>query len=393
MADKKQKRDFFAHIHAPRVSRYALRVDATWGLGVLLCVLFVILTLTGVLLAAVFEPAFASAYDSVWEISDVYPHGRLLRSVHYLAGNGFVIVALLHLLRVVCAGAYAGERYRNYLYGLTLFVAGFGALASGYFLPMTEISYWALVVGLSMDYIPQVGSFLKGLVMGGQTLGDVTMVRLYVLHVVVLPLMMLGVSSLHLWRIRKDQGLLKPKGLSEAELEPVSYKAAVTRELTVFLSACLVLVLAALWFPVELEPRPVPAYPPNPVKAAWFFIALQETLSYSVLWGGLLPIVALVVFFVWGPRFAAPGTGELAPWRRRLFFGTTVGIVVMYAVFTLAGLYCRGPNWTFVSPWKTLKQVISVVNPAPKIVRVENSTDRQIGKGKKERQQNLDILR
>ena len=364
MTEIKQQRGILAHIHAPRISRYALRFTTTWGLGVLLCALFFVLAGTGILLATVYEPALTSAYDSVREISFVYPHGRLLRSVHYLAGNAFVIFAVLHLLRVVQAGAYAGGRYPNYLYGLALFAAGFGALASGYFLPMTEIAYWALVVGLSMlDYLPWAGRFLKGLILGGQTLGDATIVRLYVLHVVVLPLVMLGLVSLHLWRIRKDKGLLKPAGLEPSALETESYQAAVSREWTIFLSVCLALLLTAIWFPVSLAPRPVPAYPPNPVKAAWFFVALQETLSYSVIWGGLLPMAALIWFFVRGPRIAARrGQHAVLPRRRRVFFGMTVAAVFLYAAFTVTGLYCRGPNWTFVSPWKSMKNVIKTVN-------------------------------
>lgn len=361
MTASRQQRGILAHIHAPSVSRYALRLGATWGMGALLVGLFVILAGTGVLLGTVYEPSLASAYNSVWEISFVYPHGQLLRSVHYLAGNAFVVAAVLHLLRIVMAGAYAGKRYHNYLYGLALLGAGFGALATGYFLPMTEIAHWALVVGLSMlEYIPWAGRFLKGLLLGGQTMENTTVVRLYVLHVVVLPLLMLGLISLHLWRLRKDQGLVKPAGLPPEELETVSYQEAVIREWTIFLAACLALLLAAVWRPVDLAPRPAPAYPPNPVKAAWFFVATQETLSYSVIWGGLAPMLALAWFFVRGPRLAA-AYDTVSPRRRRTFFWLTIAIVCLYAVFTLAGLYCRGPNWTFINPWKGLKNITRTV--------------------------------
>ena len=363
MAETGKKRGFFAHIHPPRVTRFVLRFRTTWGLGTLLCGLFVVLSGSGVLLATVYEPALSSAYDSVWEITNVYPHGRLIRSVHYMAGNIFAIVSVLHFMRVVHAGAYTSEKYRNYLFGLALFMAGSGALASGYFLPMAETGYWALAVGLSfLEYIPGVGRVIKGLLMGGQTLSDATLVRLYVLHVVVLPMAMLGLVLLHLWRVRKDQGLFKPEVLMIEDLETVSYQAAVTREKTIFLTACLVLLLSAVCFPLGMEPRPVAAYPPNPVKAAWFFIALQETLSYSVVWGGLVPMAVLIGLLIWGPRLAGNTNGRPMPGRRRVFFGATLMILFLYGLFTLAGLYCRGPNWTFVKPWKSIKNVIQMVS-------------------------------
>ncbi len=361
MMTVKQKRGFFAHIHAPRITQHALRFRTTWGLGVLLCVLFFILAGTGILLGAVYEPALNSAYDSVWEIAFVYPHGSLIRSVHYMAGNAFIIVSVMHLLRVILAVAFTGERYHNYLYGLFLFGMGFGALATGYFLPMTEIAYWALIVGVSLfDHIPWGGQFMKGLVLGGKAIGDTTIVRLYVLHVAVLPISMLAVISLHLWRIRKDKGLIKPKDLEPDALKYVSFQSAVKREWTIFFMACLILVLAAMVFPIGMDLRPIPAHPPNPVKAAWFFIALQETLSYSVLWGGIVPGVLLIMFFFTGPKLTEKNDKSPALWRHRIFTCLTLIILLAYAGFTLTGLYCRGANWRFISPYETIRNVVKI---------------------------------
>lgn len=354
------RRGFFAHIHFPLVSAWSLRPRATWGMGALLVALFVILTGTGVLLASAYDPHFQGAYDSVWEITHIYPYGGVLRSVHYLAGNLFFLGSLLHLLRVVGAGAYAGPRYRNYLYGLALLAGGFVSLATGYFLPMSEIAYWALVVGVSfLDYFPLVGPLVKRLVLGGSEIGDATVVRLYVLHLAVLPPALLGFASLHLWRIRKDQGLLKPAGIDPAELRKVPYGFAVRREWTLLLAVSILLVLWALVFPVELAPRAVPASSPNPVKAAWFFLALQETLSYSVVWGGIVPLVAGVGFFLLFPLLAGNRDGRPLPRRKQAFFALTVATLLAYAVFTLVGLYCRGPNWTFIKPWKSVQKALA----------------------------------
>ena len=348
---KASKRGFFAHIHPPRVTRYALRFRSTWGLGVLLCALFLILGVTGLLLAAVYAPDLAGAHDSVWEIAHVYPGGGVIRTIHYLAGNAFAVVSMLHLFRVVLAGAYAGPRYRNYLYGLALLAAGIGALATGYFLPMTETAYWAMVVGVSfLDYLPGGWAAIKALALGGRELGDAALVRLYVLHVALLPVLMAGLASLHLWRIRKDKGLIKPEGLAPEALKPVSWRSATLREWTVFLAACVLLLGWAMIAPLPLEPPPAYAHPPNPVKAAWFFVALQETLSYSVFWGGLVPMLLLPLAAVLGPLWAASGAEEARRGRRLLLFGATVTTFLLYGALTLIGLWLRGPNWSFSWP-------------------------------------------
>ena len=360
----KTGRGFFAHLHFPVVSAWSLRFRSTWGLGSLLLSAFVILAGTGALLASAYTPEFQGAYESVWEIIHIYPYGRLLRSVHYLAGNLFFLAGLLHLLRVVRTGAYAGARYRNYLYGLGLLAGGFAALASGYFLPMSEISYWALVVGTTfLDYFPLVGPVAKHLVLGGKGIGDATIVRLYVLHLAILPLSLTGFIFLHLWRIRKDQGLLKPAGIGPEDLGKVPYTFAVRREWTVFLVVAVVLVLWALVAPVDLTSIPVPTAPPNPVKAAWFFLASQETLSYSAFWGGIVPLAAGGCLFLFFPRFAGHRDGHPLPGRRKAFFAVTLATLLAYAVFTMAGLWCRGPNWTFINPWNLVLTAIAAGRP------------------------------
>lgn len=368
MSQQKTERGFLAHIHPPLVTTYSLRFRSTYGLGTVLVALFIILAASGMLLTFAYDPRFVNAWDSVWEISCVYPYGEIVRTIHYTAGNLFAIVCVLHLLKVVFNGAYLGERYRNYLYGLLLLACVFAALATGYFLPMSEVSYWALVVGASfLEYLPFVGSLAKRLVLGGQEVGDPTMFRLYVLHIAVLPLMLLGATSLHLWRIRKDGGLLKPEGIDPSALEKVSFKFAVHREQTVFLLVAVFLVLWSLLFPLSMTPRAIPMAPPNPVKAAWFFIALQETLSYSVVWGGIIPLAGVTLFFLLAPPLVGDAAGSPVLWRRRAFFSATIVILGAYTVFTLVGLCLRGPNWKLINPLNAMKNsIISFVSAFPK---------------------------
>ncbi|HAK88310.1 MAG TPA: hypothetical protein DHV16_04785 [Nitrospiraceae bacterium] len=351
------KKGFFAHIHTPNVSSYSLRFSTTFGLGIILITCFVVLISTGILMTVIYEPDFQRAYESVWDISNVLPYGKFLRSLHYWGGNVLLIASVMHLLRILSAGAYAGSRYRNYIYGLTLFAGVFASLATGYFLPMDQVSYWALVVVLSFfDYLPLIGNIIKKIILGGAEIGSPMVIRLYVMHIALLPILLMAGISLHLWRLRKDQGLLKPLYLKNDELKNIPARPyAASRETTVLLSAAILLVVCALIFPVTMESQAIPLSPPNPAKAAWFFVAMQETLSYSALWGGTVPLAAIMFLFIAFPIIAGNAHGHPADRRKRIFFGISTALVVLYFFFTIIGMYFRGPNWMLINPLKIKK--------------------------------------
>ena len=108
---------------------------------------------------------------------------------------------------------------------------------------MSGVSYWALVVGTTFLEYPVDRKDGRASSAWGHGVGDVTMIRLYALHLAVLPLLLVDFISLDLWRIRKDQGLLKPEGIAPTELEKAPFTSAVVRERTVFFLTALYLLL------------------------------------------------------------------------------------------------------------------------------------------------------
>ena len=101
---------------------------------------------------------------------------------------------------------------------MALFLLTLFSSFTGYLLPWDQLAFWAITVGTSIaGYAPLVGKSLKFMLLGDATVGQEALLRFYVLHVVVLPLVLTIFVAVHFWRIRKDGGLAKPE---EADCSP-----------------------------------------------------------------------------------------------------------------------------------------------------------------------------
>ena len=98
--------NFFLHIHSARTHMHTLKWSTTVGLGIMTTVLFLILTVTGILLMFYYKPSVASAYDSIKDIQFVVPTGRIIRNAHRWSAHGMVVLVILHLARVFYTAAY-----------------------------------------------------------------------------------------------------------------------------------------------------------------------------------------------------------------------------------------------------------------------------------------------
>ena len=93
-------RNFFLHIHARRVHIHSMKPTYTFGLGIILGFLFLLMLFTGVILMVYYTPSVDSAYQSVKDITTLVPGGRIIRNMHRWASQGMIIFGFLHLLRV-----------------------------------------------------------------------------------------------------------------------------------------------------------------------------------------------------------------------------------------------------------------------------------------------------
>lgn len=198
----------FAHLHPVKVNPRSLRWSYSFGLGVISTVLFLTLTVTGILLMFYYIPATTLAYTTMKDLQTSIPLGQLARNMHRWAAHLMVLAVVLHMVRVFYTGAYKPPREFNWVVGSVLLLLTLGASFTGYLLPWDQLSFWAITVGTNIaGYAPVVGEQTRQVLLGGNEVGQNALIRFYGLHVMLLPLFMLGLLSLHIWRVRKDGGL------------------------------------------------------------------------------------------------------------------------------------------------------------------------------------------
>ena len=347
-----RKINFFGHIHPPFVRERTLHPLTTLGLGVVCFTCLLVLIATGASLLLYYVPHQDLAYDRILHIITALKYGRLLRTLHYLAANLLLIAGILHLARVFFMGSYQGRRL-NWIYGLCLLSLILLSNYTGYLLPWDQTSYWAVKVGSNLlAYLPGIGSPLKSFMLGGEDIGEETLIRAFALHIAVLPSLWAIFTSLHLWRIRKDGGLALSEEREEENRAPSSpwlFRA----ELAVFLMTISFLLLLSFFIEVPLSARADPLHPPNPAKAPWYFVGIQEMVSHSAIIGGVVAPLLIVSFLVLAP-FWDRTEKTAGRWfaKTRWFFNSAFALIVLSQVAMIfIGQWFRAKNWIFKFPW------------------------------------------
>ena len=197
--------NFLLHLYPVRVRKIEITFKYTAFLGVASVVLFGILTVTGIFLMFFYVPSPANAYGDIQTIQNEVAFGQFLRNSHRWAAHLMVLAVAAHLARVFYRGAYKPPKEFNWVVGVVLLVLTLLLSFTGYLLPWDQLAYWAVTVGTAMAaWVPLIGDQIKELMLGGPTVGSATLLRFYVLHVAVLPVALVSVLTLHIWRWRRD---------------------------------------------------------------------------------------------------------------------------------------------------------------------------------------------
>ena len=200
--------NFFLHIHPVKVRVRAMAFTRTFYLGGLAAVAYFILVVTGVFLMFYYHPSVPRAYEDMKDLQFVVYMGPFLRNLHRWAAHAMVALVLLHMVRVFFAGAYRPPREFNWVIGVVLLLITILLSYTGYLLPWDQLAFWGVTVGTNMaDAVPVVGDDIKFLLLGGNAVNENALLRFYVLHCVVLPLFLVVLVSVHVWRVRKDGGI------------------------------------------------------------------------------------------------------------------------------------------------------------------------------------------
>lgn len=402
-------KNFLLHWFPAKVARESLSWGYSFWLGTMSAVLFLILILTGVILMFLYVPSVERAYLSVKDLEYTVSYGWFIRGMHRIAAHLMVAVVFLHMVRVFLTGAYKNgtassqNRPLNWIIGIVLLVATLLLSFTGYLLPWDQLAYWAITVGTNIaKAAPVVGEWTRFILLGGHSIDQSALIRFYVLHCFFLPVFVVFLFSYHMWRIRKDGGLACVDHLSltqkKENAEPLKSKTYsllgitggstvhvetslineddhtihsspnLTRRLAVVTLATLALTaLLTVLFHAPLEEPANPSVTPNPAKAPWYFLWLQElvtdttftlggfTVNGALIGGIILPGILLLWLIVWpywdksSVNGAGVWFGKGRKWQNIVFLVVVLAILIL----TIIGTFMRGPYWNFYWPWES----------------------------------------
>ena len=405
--------NFLLHWFPAKVVKASLDWTYSYWLGTVTAALFLLLCLSGFPLLFLYVPSVERAYASVKDVEYVITFGSWIRSVHRLSAHLMVAAVFLHLVRVFLTGAYKNgvgrgqKREWNWVIGVVLLLLTLFLSFTGYLLPWDQLAFWAVTVGTNIaSSIPLVGPQIRELLIGGRTIDQPTLIRFYVLHVLVLPAAVGVLFAYHMWRVRKDGGLARADRealLAEAREEtPVKTKTYtllgvargtaplirattleakdlavnsvpdLTRRAAVaVLGTIAVISLLATLVRSPLEEAANALITPNPAKAPWYFLWLQEivtdttfhvgalTVNGAFLGGVLLPglLIGLLTAWPWLDKSPALAAGVWFPKSRRGQNAAFLAVCLLVIVLTLVGTFLRGPYWHLYWPWEAWPEI------------------------------------
>jgi quinol-cytochrome oxidoreductase complex cytochrome b subunit len=407
--------NFALHWFPAKVYRASLDWSYSFWLGTSSAALLLLLVLSGLPLLFLYVPSVERAYATVKDIEYVVTFGSWIRAVHRLSAHLMVAVVFLHLVRVFVTGAYKNgigrnqKRQWNWVLGVAMLLLTLFLSFTGYLLPWDQLAYWAVTVGTNIaSSIPAIGASIRELLLGGRTIEQPTLIRFYVLHVIFLPGLLGVLFAYHMWRVRKDGGLARADRATAAaerkEAAPVPTKTytllgvargtspnvrasavdsseltvnavpdLIRRALIVILGTFVLVSVLAVFVRSPLEEPANALVTPNPAKAPWYFLWLQEivtdttihlgsfTINGAFLGGVILPSILIVLLTVWPwlDRSSAEAAGLWFHRSRRRQNAIFLLLVVIVLALTFVGTFCRGPYWHLYWPWETWPELPS----------------------------------
>lgn len=302
--------------------------------GVVLMFLLVVEGVTGIALATVYSPSTTDAWASVAYIQDEMPGGWLVRGLHHHGGSAIVIVSGLHLVQTAIAGAYKKPRELVWWLGLALLALVLGWAITGYWLRWDQSGFYAAQVELGIAAgAPVLGGLIKGLVIGGNDYGNLTLTRAYAVHVIALPVLVALVTYFHVTIARR----LGPTPLRKAT-SPIPYwpVQSVRNALAIAVTFAVLFIYVISQHGVDLAS---PADPTSPFDARplWPFRWLFELRTLA---GSAEQLVAMAAPAVFGGFLVSlpflDKRSERSPAQRKLVLGVFAMLFSVMFSLTLA---------------------------------------------------------
>ena len=309
-----------------------------WTLGAALVLLLLVQAATGILLMVNYKPSAAEAFSSVDRIVHDLRLGWLFRSLHVWGSHLIVVLVLAHLFRVFLYGGHKRPREPTWIAGAALLAVILAFGFTGYVLPWDQAAYWGTVIAAEAPAsIPVLGRVVRGLLLGGDEVGDPTLGRFYVAHVVLLPLALIVLAALHVFLVRWH-GFASLRGADEdepgAEDGAPYFPHHFLREGAAMYVALGALVSLALLWPAGLGEPADPLSTPAGLRPEWYFLPVYQLMKYVPgPLGVLLPILAFVLLLAL--PLVIDTSPERRPGRRRR---VVAGWIAAWAAIAVLGL-------------------------------------------------------
>lgn len=357
--------NIWLHIQPIRISPRAIKFTYTWGLGGISFLLFLILTVTGILLMFYYRPTIEHAYHDMKDLEFAVSYGIFLRNLHRWAAHAMVICVILHMLRVFLTSAYKIPRAFNWVVGVILLVLTLLLSFTGYLLPWDQLAIWAITVGTNMasavPFLGAEGPFsvvtphndMRFFLLGGTSVGENALLRFYVLHCVALPFIAGIFMIVHFWRIRKDEFSVREK---DPKSNIDSWPTFIYKEYIAAIITCIVLFVWSLLINAPLEEVANPNRTPNPAKAPWYFVGLQELLVYFDPWIAGVMLPGLIIIGLMAIPYIDPspnGIGRYSFKERKFACNVFIFGNLLWFILIFIGQFFRGPNWAWYWPWES----------------------------------------
>ena len=337
---------FIFHIRPRYYQAGSTILTNTFRLGFFTTLFFIIESITGVLLMIYYTPSPEKAYLSILNLMSNVPFGQFLRDMHRLGAEAMVIFTFLHMLRTFFTGSYKKERSFTWLTGVILLGVTLFLSFSGYLLPWDQLAYWAVTIGTSMaEAAPVGGNEINLLLRGAPDIGANGLLRFYLLHVVALPFAVIGVLSIHYYKVAREHGISLPARFEEGDVPPSEVKEAkkridfipdlFTSEIFWTTLGLLILVLAITvgGYHAGLETIANPQVTPLDTTAPWYFWWLQGMLKLGdkSLMGIVIPTI-IVLLLIGVPYIDRNKYRSM--WRRP--WAVSIGILAVIALVVLS---------------------------------------------------------
>jgi ubiquinol-cytochrome c reductase cytochrome b subunit len=341
------------------------RKSASWWyvFGSAALTLFILQVVTGIMLALIYVPSAAEAWNSLQYLNHGVTLGWFLRAVHGWGSNFMVAVVFIHFCQVFLFGAYKFPRELTWVVGVFLLLMTLGMAFTGQVLRFDQDAYWGLGIGASItSRVPFIGAQAVHMLLGGPIIAGATLSRFFALHVFLIPGLLIALVSLHLLLVLKCgindwpmPGRVVRRSTYVKEYEELVHKdgvpfvpAAIWKDM--FFSAAIIgAVMLCAWYSGPFGPTgyPDPTIVQTIPKPDFFFLWLYALLALlppemetpSLLIGPVVVIGLLILL----PLLS--GEGEKS-WRRR-----PVAVVTLLLIAVALGTFTKLATY---SPWSPI---------------------------------------